>query len=144
MHARDILKNKGNRIVTANAEMSVADASRMLHDNRIGAVLVLNAAGRIAGIFSERDIVTGMAKHGAAVITMSVGALMTREVMTCQPTDLIADIMGTMTARRIRHLPVVEEDRLLGIISIGDVVKYRLDEAAHEVDSLREYVMTAH
>lgn len=144
MHARDILKNKGNRIVTANAEMSVADASRMLNDNRIGAVLVLNAAGRIAGIFSERDIVTGIAKHGAAVITMSVGALMTREVMTCLPTDLIADIMATMTARRIRHLPVVEEDRLLGIISIGDVVKSRLDEAAHEVDSLREYVMTAH
>lgn len=144
MHARDILKNKGNRIVTANAEMSVADASHMLHDNRIGAVLVLNAAGRIAGIFSERDIVTGMAKHGAAVTAMSVGALMTREVMTCQPTDLIADIMATMTARRIRHLPVVEEDQLLGIISIGDVVKYRLDEAAHEVDSLREYVMTAH
>ena len=144
MHARDILKNKGNRIVTANAEMSVADASRMLHDNRIGAVLVLNAAGRIACIFSERDIVTGMAKHGAAVTTMSVGALMTREVMTCQPTDLIADIMATMTARRIRHLPVIEEDQLLGIISIGDVVKSRLDEAAHEVDSLREYVMTAH
>jgi len=144
MHARDILKNKGNRIVTANAEMSVADVSRMLHDNRIGAVLVLKADGRIAGIFSERDIVTGMAKHGAAVTEMSVGALMTREVMTCQPTDLIADIMAIMTARRIRHLPVVEEDRLLGIISIGDVVKYRLDEAAHEVDSLREYVMTAH
>jgi CBS domain-containing protein len=144
MHARDILKIKGNRIVTANAEMSVADVSRMLHDNRIGAVLVLKADARIAGIFSERDIVTGMAKHGAAVITMSVGALMTREVMTCQPTDLIADIMATMTARRIRHLPVVEEDRLLGIVSIGDVVKYRLDEAAHEVDSLREYVMTAH
>jgi len=144
MHARDILKNKGNRIVTVNAEMSVADVSRMLHDNRIGAVLVLKADGRIAGIISERDIVTGMAKHGAAVTEMSVGTLMTREVMTCQPTDLIADIMATMTARRIRHLPVVEEDRLLGIISIGDVVKYRLDEAAHEVDSLREYVMTAH
>jgi signal-transduction protein with cAMP-binding, CBS, and nucleotidyltransferase domain len=85
-----------------------------------------------------------MAKHGAAVITMSVGALMTREVMTCQPTDLIADIMAVMTARRIRHLPVVEDGQLLGIVSIGDVVKSRLDETAHEVDSLREYVMTAH
>jgi CBS domain-containing protein len=116
----------------------------MLHENRIGAVLVLNAAGKIAGILSERDIVSGMAKHGAAVTTMTVGSLMTREVMTCQPTDLIADIMATMTARRIRHLPVVEEGQLLGIISIGDVVKSRLDEAAHEVDSLREYVMTAH
>jgi CBS domain-containing protein len=144
MHARDILKNKGNRIISADAEMSVADASRLLHDNRIGAVLVLKPDGRIAGIFSERDVVTGMAKHGAAVITMSVGSLMTREVMTCQPTDLIADIMAVMTARRIRHLPVVEDGQLLGIVSIGDVVKSRLDETAHEVDSLREYVMTAH
>jgi CBS domain-containing protein len=144
MHARDILKNKGNKIVSANADMSVADVSRLLHDNRIGAVLVLAADGRIAGILSERDVVTGMAKHGAAVTALSVGSLMTREVMTCQPTDLIADIMAVMTARRIRHLPVVEEGRLLGIVSIGDVVKYRLDEAAHEVDSLREYVMTAH
>lgn len=144
MHARDILKNKGNRIISADAEMTVADVSRLLHDNRIGAVLVLKSDGRIAGIFSERDVVTGMAKHGAAVTAMSVGSLMTRDVMTCQPTDLIADIMATMTARRIRHLPVVEEGQLLGIISIGDVVKSRLDEAAHEVDSLREYVMTAH
>jgi CBS domain-containing protein len=144
MHARDILKNKGNRVFNAKAEMLVADISRMLHENRIGAVLILDAAGKIAGILSERDIVSGMAKHGAAVTTMTVASLMTREVMTCQPTDLIADIMATMTARRIRHLPVVEEGRLLGVISIGDVVKYRLDEAAHEVDSLREYVMTAH
>ena len=144
MHARDILKNKGGRIISATAEMSVADACRLLHDNRIGAVLVLNADGRIGGIFSERDVVTGMAKHGAAVTTMTVGALMTREVMTCQPTDLIADIMATMTSRRIRHLPVLEEEQLLGIISIGDVVKSRLDETAHEIDSLREYVMTAH
>ena len=144
MHARDILKNKGNRIISADAEMSVSDACRLLHDNRIGAVLVLKADGRIGGIFSERDIVTGMAKHGASVTTMPVGSLMTRDVLTCQPTDLIADIMATMTARRIRHLPVVEDGQLLGIISIGDVVKSRLDETAHEVDSLREYVMTAH
>ncbi len=144
MHARDILKNKGNRVFNAKSEMLVADISRMLHENRIGAVLILDAAGKIAGILSERDIVSGMAKHGAAVTTMTVGTLMTREVMTCQPTDLIADIMATMTAKRIRHLPVVEEGRLLGVISIGDVVKYRLDEAAQEVDTLREYVMTAH
>ncbi|MFM9843873.1 MAG: CBS domain-containing protein [Dongiaceae bacterium] len=144
MHARDILKNKGSRVFNAKAEMLVADISRMLHENRIGAVLILDAAGQIAGILSERDIVSGMAKHGAAVTAMTVGSLMTREVMTCQPTDLIADIMATMTAKRIRHLPVVEDGRLLGVISIGDVVKHRLDEAAHEVDSLREYVMTAH
>jgi CBS domain-containing protein len=144
MHARDILKNKGNRIVSAKPDTSVAEVSRILHDNKIGAVLVLDGSGRIAGILSERDIVNGMARHGAGVAGLTVGALMTREVMTCRPTDLIADIMGTMTAKRIRHLPVVDEGRLLGIVSIGDVVKHRLDEAVHEVESLREYVMTAH
>jgi CBS domain-containing protein len=101
----------------------------------------MDAGERIVGIISERDIVRGLAKHGAAVAALSVSDLMTPEVLTCSPNDTIAEIMAVMTAQRFRHLPVVEDGRLAGIVSIGDVVKYRLDETKLEVDSLRDYVL---
>jgi CBS domain-containing protein len=141
MHVRDIVSTKGDRVTTVRPDATIADTSQLLAKHRIGAVLVTDAADRILGIISERDIVRGLAKHGAAVAELAVADLMTRDVHTCAPNDTIADIMGVMTAHRFRHLPVLDEGRLAGIVSIGDVVKYRLDEAKLEVESLRDYVL---
>ncbi len=141
MHVRDILSTKGDRVTTVKPDATVVDTSQLLAKHRIGAVLVTDAADRILGIISERDIVRGLAKQGAAVSELVVADLMTRDVRTCAPNDTIADIMGVMTAHRFRHLPVLDDGRLAGIVSIGDVVKYRLDEAKLEVESLRDYVL---
>jgi CBS domain-containing protein len=141
MYVRDILSTKGDRIITTKPDAKIEATTQLLAKHRIGAILVTDAADRIAGIISERDIVRGLAKHGAAVAQLSVNDLMTRDVHTCAPNDTIADIMGVMTAQRFRHLPVLDEDRLVGIVSIGDVVKYRLDETKLEVESLRDYVL---
>ena len=141
MYVRDILGTKGGRVTTIRPEETISATSRLLAQYRIGAVLVTDASDAIVGIISERDIVRGLAGHGAAVADLSVADMMTREVRTCAPDDTIADLMGVMTTARIRHLPVLDQGRLAGIVSIGDVVKYRLDEAKLEVDSLRDYVL---
>jgi len=141
MQVQSILKTKGDRVVTARPETTIAEAARLLSENRIGAVMVLSGDGRIAGVLSERDIVTAFARHALGVATMTVGELMTREVLTCAPDDTVESVMATMTGRRVRHLPVVREGKLIGIVSIGDVVKWRLDETASEADSLRQYVL---
>ena len=143
MNVQAILETKGRDVVTTRPETSVADVCRLLQRRRIGAVPVVDGAGAILGIISERDIVGGLAEHGVAVVGLSAGALMSRQVQHCQPEDSIGEIMAVMTNRRVRHLPVIDEGRLCGLISIGDVVKARLDEAALEVDSLRQYVMEA-
>jgi CBS domain-containing protein len=149
MYVQSILDTKGSEVVTTRPEETIAATARLLAKHRIGAVLVLSGdAGdgddgrRVIGVISERDIVAGMAAHGPGVADMKVSDLMTRDVVLCRPTDTIEDIMTVMTGRRIRHLPVVEEDRLVGIVSIGDVVKQRLDETAMEMDSLRQYVLS--
>jgi CBS domain-containing protein len=144
MLVRNILDAKGNRVVSTQPEATIAATSRLLSEHRIGAVLVTDKSGNIAGVLSERDIVNGMSRHGAAITEHTVADLMTRNVHTCQPGDTIADVMAIMTERRIRHLPVLDDGRLAGMISIGDVVKYRLEEAKFEVDSLRDYVLAAH
>jgi len=141
MYVRDILTTKGDRVTTTRPDATIAATSRLLAQHRIGAVLVTDAADAIAGIISERDIVRGFARHGGAVADMTVADLMTRDVRTCKPDDTIADIMAVMTSARIRHLPVLNQGHLAGIVSIGDVVKYRLDETKLEVDSLRDYVL---
>jgi CBS domain-containing protein len=141
MHVRNILDTKGNRVTTIRPEATIAATSRLLAEQRIGAALVTDAANKIVGILSERDIVGGLARHGAAVAELTVADLMTRDVLTCSPDDTIADIMGVMTTRRVRHLPVLDDGRLAGVISIGDVVKSRLDETKLEVESLRDYVL---
>jgi CBS domain-containing protein len=143
MHVRNILDTKGNRVTTIRPEATIGATSRLLAEQRIGAALVTDGTDKIVGILSERDIVGGLARHGAAVAELTVADLMTRDVLTCNPSDTLADIMGVMTARRVRHLPVLDDGRLAGIISIGDVVKYRLDETKLEVDSLRDYVLAA-
>ena len=142
MYVRDILSTKGGRVTTIKPDAKISTTSKLLSQHRIGAVLITDAADKIIGIISERDIVRGLASHGGGVAELSVTDLMTRDVRSCTPGDTIADIMGIMTTHRIRHLPVLEDSKLAGIVSIGDVVKYRLDEAKLEVESLRDYVMT--
>jgi CBS domain-containing protein len=141
MYVRDILSTKGGRVTTIKPDAKISATSKLLSQHRIGAVLVTDAADEIVGIISERDIVRGLASHGGSVAELSVTDLMTRDVRTCGLGDTIADIMGIMTTLRVRHLPVLDDGKLAGIVSIGDVVKYRLDEAKLEVESLRDYVM---
>jgi len=141
MYVHDILMTKGDRIITIRPDTTIDETSRLLAKHRIGAVLVTDEAEQIVGVISERDIVAGLASQGASVAGRSVADFMTRDVLTCTPSDSIADIMGVMTTRRIRHLPVLDGGRLVGIVSIGDVVKSRLDETKLEVESLRDYVL---
>jgi CBS domain-containing protein len=143
MYVRDILATKGSRVFTTQPGATIAATTRLLAQHRIGAVLVTDEQEQVVGIISERDIVSGLAANGGNVMQMTVADLMTRDVLRCQPDDTIADIMGVMTARRVRHLPVIEDGRLAGLVSIGDVVKHRLDETKLEVDSLRDYVLAA-
>lgn len=140
MHVAAVLKRKGNRIVSAAPADTVAAIARLLTEHRIGAVLVVEEDGRPVGILSERDIVRAIARDGASALSRPASDLMTRELITGQPTDTVADLMAVMTDRRIRHIPILEEGRIVGVISIGDVVKARIDDAELEVESLRGFV----
>lgn len=138
MKIADILRQKGSSLITILPTDSIAVAARTLAENRVGALVVRDRRGQLAGILSERDIVRALAGHGAKVLEMRVADLMTREVITCRPSDPVRDIMARMTLRRIRHVPVVEEGLLVGIVSIGDVLKSRLEEKSQEVAVLRD------
>jgi CBS domain-containing protein len=140
MYVDMILKKKGDTVVTVAPDCLVSEASQILNEKRIGAVLVRDATDAIAGILSERDIVRGVAKQREACLGMMVKELMTHPVITCSPTDSIEQIMELMTDRRIRHLPVMENGTLIGIISIGDVVKQRIWEIENESQALRQYI----
>jgi CBS domain-containing protein len=145
MIVQDIVGAKESQnVATTTADRTVAEAATQLHQRRIGALVVVDAAGHIAGILSERDIVRGLAQKGAEVIGLKVGELMTSAVLTCHLQDSLETLMATMTANRVRHLPVEDGRKLVGIITIGDVVKARLEEASHEVNQLREYVSAPH
>ena len=141
MNVRNILKNKGSAVVTAGQEDTLQRIARLIADHRIGAVVVVDAEGGPMGIVSERDIVNALAAFGAAVLAMPAERVMTRALITCSRDQTADELLSVMTASRVRHLPVVEDGGLLGIVSIGDVVKMKLDEAAAEVGQLREYVM---
>jgi CBS domain-containing protein len=136
----DVLKLKGDKVVTVVPDQTIASVADVLTQNRIGATPVTDQNGRLIGIISERDIIHGLAEYGDAVRQLPVDRLMTRDVVTCSLEDSIVGLMEVMTNRRIRHLPVVENGRLRGIISIGDVVKQRLAEAQFELDELRRYI----
>jgi CBS domain-containing protein len=140
MYVANILKVKGNEITTISPGESVTTALALLAEKHIGALLVLDNHGKIAGILSERDLVRAMNKHHESIFAKRVGDLMTARVVTCSPKDPVAAIMGMMTAQRFRHVPVVDDGKLVGIISIGDVVKSRIEEAEAEVDALRQYI----
>ena len=140
MFVDTILRKKGDTVVTVQPDCVVANAAQILNDNRIGAALVRSETGEIVGIISERDIVRGVAVNQENCLRMTVEELMTRPVISCSPTDSVDKIMEMMTARRIRHLPVMENDELLGIISIGDVVKSRISQIESESEALRQYI----
>ena len=135
-----ILKHKGHDVVTVAPQHTVTWVVEVLSQNRIGAVPVVNEGCQLIGIISERDIIRGMSKHAEAVLTLPADQLMTREVKTCTSEDQLVDIMEVMTLQRIRHLPVVENGELHGIVSIGDVVKQRLEEVQSEAEELRSYI----
>ncbi len=144
MHVSDILKSKGSSVVTTGPDETVAATARLLNVKRIGAVVVCDTAGAVAGIISERDIIHAIAVNGERALDMPVREVMTREVLNCGTDDTISAIMKTMTKRRVRHLPVVEGGALKGMVSIGDVVKHRLEETELEARVLRDYVLAAH
>jgi len=140
MHIAAVLKRKGSDVISIGPDSTIAEAVSLLTRKGIGAVLVLNSTGGIQGILSERDVVTGLSRQGADVLDQRVDALMTRDVEWCSPHDTIAEVMTVMTERRSRHLAVIESGKLVGLISIGDVVKQRLMDANLEVETLRDYV----
>ena len=139
-HVSGVLKDKGHRVVTVSPNQTVASVAKVLTLNKIGAAPVIDEKDRLVGIISERDIIRGLSEHADAVLTLPAEQLMTRQVRTCSPADPLVGIMGVMTLQRIRHLPVIHDGALYGIISIGDVVKQRLDEVQFEVEELRRYI----
>ena len=143
MTVKAILSRKGSDVVTIAPTASLTEAVKLLAERRIGAVVVTGPDNRVAGILSERDIVRNVAERGHAALDDNVGSVMTRKVTTCTEADTIAMLAERMTSGRFRHLPVVDQGRLVGVISIGDVVKFRLEEMAHESEALREYIATA-
>jgi CBS domain-containing protein len=143
MNVKAILAAKGGEIVCIEPTADLAAATQLLSANRIGAVLIKGAGGHIAGILSERDIVRALSQHGPAALSLPIGQVMTREVTTCTEEDNIATIMERMTEGKFRHMPVVSKGHLVGLISIGDVVKQRVEEIERESDALRDYIRTA-
>ncbi len=135
-----ILKQKGHRVITVTPHQTVASVVKVLTENRIGAAPVIDHEGRLAGIISERDIIRAMSQHAEAVLTLPAEHLMTRDVRTCTSESELVELMQEMTLRRIRHLPVIQDGKLHGIVSIGDVVKQRLEEIQSEVDDLKRYI----
>jgi CBS domain-containing protein len=143
MTVRAILSRKGRDVSTIAPTATLSEAVNLLAQRRIGAVIVTGADDRVAGILSERDIVRVLSERGPTVLQENVAAVMTRKVMTCNESDTIAALMERMTAGKFRHLPVVDQGKLVGVISIGDVVKSRVEEFEGETEALREYIATA-
>jgi CBS domain-containing protein len=143
MFVSDILSQKGNSVISVKAATSVAQVAQDLTELRIGSVLVLEADNRIAGIVSERDLVRALARHGAKAMELEARNVMTTDVVTCDPDDTIDHVMEVMTRGRFRHLPVVRHGELLGLVSIGDVVKARLEETRHETEALKAYIVAS-
>jgi CBS domain-containing protein len=143
MTVKAILSAKGGDVITIDPTTNVAAAAKLLAERKIGALVVTGPDRRVVGIVSERDIVQELAAHGAAALDLPLTDVMTRKVMTCSAADTISSVMERMTDGKFRHLPVVEQGRLAGIISIGDVVKHRLHEMEREQSALRDYIQTA-
>jgi CBS domain-containing protein len=140
MRVATILSAKGHDVASISQERSVNDALSMLRERGIGALVVSGDHSPIVGMFSERDVVRALAVHGAKALSLRVRDLMSTDITTCDEATSVTDLMSLMTSRRIRHVPVVQEMKLIGLISIGDIVKARLDELEHEKKELLEYV----
>jgi CBS domain-containing protein len=140
MRISDVIRRKGALVVTVRSDASVQRLLEVLEEHRIGAVVVSDDGSTVSGIVSERDVVRHLHTVGAGVLEQTVATIMTSEVHTCTPEDDIEDLARTMTDRRIRHVPVVVDGRLKAIVSIGDVVKWRIDELKTERDQLVGYI----
>jgi CBS domain-containing protein len=141
VNVQTILGTKGTAVITITDGVSLADAAMTLRDNKVGALVVSNDGQHIDGIVSERDVVRALANHGASALGRPVSSAMSTEVVTCRAEDAVESLMLSMTERRIRHLPVVDDDGLLGgVISIGDVVKARLRQLEAENQQLYDYI----
>lgn len=142
MAIASILKDKGGEIIAASRSQTVAEVVALLCTHRIGAVIVMED-GDVAGVLSERDIVRGLNEEGAAILQRTAGEIMTTEVITVAPSESVTAALSRMTRRRIRHLPVLDEGEVRGVVSIGDLVKARIDEAVREAESLKDYITNA-
>jgi CBS domain-containing protein len=142
MTVRSILDSKGHQVLSVEPDAKLAAAVKILGEKKIGAVLVMSQ-GRIEGILSERDIVRVLSEHGAHVLEEPVNGVMTRKVVSCRQSDTVAGIMEMMTLGKFRHLPVVEDGKVVGLISIGDIVKRRVREYETEQEALQNYIKTA-
>jgi CBS domain-containing protein len=140
MTVKSILDSKGTGVVTIEPSADLASAVKLLATRRIGALVVIGSDQRIAGIISERDIIRELAARGATALEQKVGLVMTRKIVTCSRAEAISGVMDLMTAGKFRHLPVVDEGRLIGIVSIGDVVKHRVQGIESESATLRDYI----
>ncbi len=141
MTVAQVLKAKGSCVHTIDADESAQTAAERLNRERVGALVVVSSADQVTGIISERDLVRGVAREGGAALQCKVADLMTREVVFVAPDETIEHVMGIMTDRRVRHLPVQKNNRLVGIISIGDVVKLRIAKTEMEAAELRRYIV---
>ncbi len=144
MKVAEILTQKGQNVISVRPTESIETLAHRLRLARIGAMVVLGEGGALDGIISERDIIHGIAEHGAHCLELTVADLMTTRVLTCTPDDNVTRIARTMTESRIRHLPVVEGGNLVGVVSVGDVVKNRLEEMSLEASVLRDIAIAGH
>jgi CBS domain-containing protein len=142
MTVRAVLGTKGHQVISVSPDAKLSAAVKILAERRIGAVMVMSGQ-KIDGILSERDVVRVLGERGAAVLEEPVRSVMTAKVITCHESDTVSAIMEIMTAGKFRHLPVVENDRIVGLISIGDVVKWRVAEYEREQEALQDYIKTA-
>lgn len=140
MNVAAILKQKGRTVTTARPTMTLMEVANKLAAKRIGAIVIVGARGELVGILSERDIIRALSVVGPDCLTQPVSQSMTKQLVTCQETDTLDELMASMTARRFRHLPVMADDALVGIISIGDVVKHHVAEVEMEATAMREYI----
>jgi CBS domain-containing protein len=143
MHVAAILNDKGRAVETVDFDATVMDVARRLATRRIGAVVVLGPGKSVEGIISERDIIRVVGRDGVAALEWPVAEVMTRRVVTCREHDTVGQLMQLMTERRFRHLPVVEDGALVGIVSIGDIVKHHVAEVMSEANAMREYITHA-
>jgi CBS domain-containing protein len=141
MNVAAILKEKGRSVTTVRTEAKLQDVIEKLAKRRIGAVVVVGAQGRVEGILSERDIVKAVAQRGAEALALPAADIMTRNISTCRESDTLDELMSTMTAGRFRHVPVIEDEALVGIVSIGDVVKHHIAEVELEASALKTYLV---
>jgi len=139
MRIADVLRTKGAAVATITPETSVSGLLNELAMNNIGAMVVVSSDG-VVGIVSERDVVRKLHEHGAELLRLPVSQIMTTMVATCSPTDTVDHLTALMTTKRVRHIPVVENDRLVGIVSIGDIVKQRMEELESEQRALQDYI----